>query len=78
MTIDAGENSRRDREEADGEEVCARVGSDLLARLDAWVAVQPAPHPSRSEAILRILTQTLGGTEAGSIDVEDLNASNDE
>jgi hypothetical protein len=73
-----GETSRRGREAGDGEEVRARVGRDLLGRLDAWIAAQTEPRPSRSDAVLRLLTQALGGTEAGSIAVEELNASNDE
>jgi hypothetical protein len=78
MMTDVGENSRPDHAQVDSQEVRVQVGRDLLDRLDAWVAAQPEPRPSRSEAILRILSQALGGTEAGSIDVEDLNASNDE
>jgi hypothetical protein len=50
----------------------------LLDRIDAWIASQPDPRPSRPEAIRRILADALGGTDAGSIAVEDLNASNDE
>lgn len=78
MAIDARNNSRRGRPEVDSEEVRARLGRDLLDRLDAWIGGQPEPRPSRSEAVRRILTEALGGTEAGSIAVEELNASNDE
>jgi hypothetical protein len=55
-----------------------RSPPDLTARIDAWISRQPEPRPSRSEAIRRILADALGGTDAGSIPVEDLNASNDE
>jgi len=50
----------------------------LLDKLDAWIARQPEPRPSRPEAIRRIVSDALGGTDAGSIPAEDLNASNDE
>lgn len=55
-----------------------RSPRDLTTKIDAWIAAQPEPRPSRSEAIRRILAQALGGTDAGSIPVEELNASNDE
>jgi Arc/MetJ-type ribon-helix-helix transcriptional regulator len=32
----------------------------LTAALDAWIAAQPEPRPSRSEAIRRLLAQALG------------------
>jgi hypothetical protein len=50
----------------------------LGVALDAWIASQPEPRPSRPEAILRVLAQALAGVGAGSIPVDDLNASNDE
>ena len=50
----------------------------LLDKVDAWIASQPEPRPARPEAIRRILADALGGTDAGSIAAEDLNASNDE
>jgi Arc/MetJ-type ribon-helix-helix transcriptional regulator len=39
-----------------------RLSEDLSRRIDAWIAAQPEPRPSRSEAILRILPQALGKT----------------
>ena len=53
----------------------AAIGS--RADYDAWIADLPEPKPSRPEAIRRILADALGA-DAGSIPVEELNASNDE
>jgi len=78
MSLDARRRPRRGRPEVDSEEVRARIDRSLLDRIDAWIARQPEPHPSRPEAIRRILSDALGGTDAGSIAAEDLNASNDE
>ena len=55
-----------------------------VARLDAWIAAQPEPRPSRAEAIRRLVQTGLAAAgvgapgEGGSIALEDLNASNDE
>ena len=49
-----------------------------LASLDAWIARQNEPRPSRSEAVKRILAQTLGSPEEHTIPVDELNSSNDE
>ena len=78
MSIVARKKPRRGRPEVDSEEVRARMDRGLLDRIDAWIASQPEPRPSRPEAIRRILSDALGGTDAGSIAVEELNASNDE
>jgi hypothetical protein len=40
----------------------ARLSEDLSRRIDAWIAAQPEPRPSRSEAIRRILSQALRKT----------------
>jgi ribosome-binding protein aMBF1 (putative translation factor) len=40
----------------------ARLSEDLSRRIDAWIAAQPEPRPSRSDAIRRILSQALGKT----------------
>jgi hypothetical protein len=51
----------------------------LSRAVDAWIAVQPEPQPSRPEAIRRLLAEALmKPADAGSIAAEDLNASNDE
>jgi hypothetical protein len=56
-----------------------RSPPDLTAALDAWIAAHPEPRPVRSEAIRRLLAQALNKpADAGSIDAQDLNASNDE
>ena len=57
----------------------SRLSEDLSRRIDAWIASQPEPRPSRPEAIRRLLAEALAKpTDAGSIPAEDLNASNDE
>jgi hypothetical protein len=57
----------------------SRLSEDLSRRIDAWIAAHPEPRPSRPEAIRRLLNVALGKpADTGSIDAEDLNASNDE
>ena len=38
-----------------------RIPEPLRGRLDAWIAAQPEPQPSRSEAIRRLLERALKG-----------------
>jgi hypothetical protein len=52
--------------------------AELSGALDAWIGAQLEPRPSRPEAIGRLLAEALGVGGAGSIPVEELNASNDE
>jgi hypothetical protein len=40
-------------------DIANRIPSELLARLDAWVATQPDPKPSGPEALRRLLDATL-------------------
>ena len=55
-----------------------RLPDSLLAEVDAWISSRPEPRPTRAEAICRLLADALANAaEAGSIPVEDLNASND-
>ena len=62
-----------------GELIGVRLHEPALGDLDAWIAAQPEPRPTRPEAIRRILSQALGKqADAGSIAAEALNASNDE
>src|ERR1700688_2866222 len=37
----------------------AHLSEDLSRQIDAWIASQPEPRPSRSAAIRRILSQAL-------------------
>jgi hypothetical protein len=63
----------RGRPPAETEALTLRIHKASLAKLDAWIAAQPEPRPTRPEAIRRILSQALGKSpDAGSI------ASNDE
>jgi len=41
-----------------------RVHPNQLAILDAWIAAQPEPQPSRPEAIRQILNTSLGAMTA--------------
>jgi hypothetical protein len=36
-----------------------RLQPDQLAALDAWIATQPEPKPSRPEAVRRLLAEKL-------------------
>jgi hypothetical protein len=40
-----------------------RFGPAELRSLDAWIKTQPAPRPSRREAILRLIKQALAGAQ---------------
>jgi hypothetical protein len=67
------------RPKVDSELLRARMERALIDRLDAWIASQPDPKPSRPEAIRRLVEKVLEKpADAGSIPAEDLNASNDE
>ncbi len=61
MSIDAGRKSRRGRPRVDTEEVGTRFPRDTLVGLDAWIAAQPEPRPSRPEAIRLALKDWLTG-----------------
>ena len=61
----------------------AMLRPELAERIDAWIVRQPNPTPTRTEAIRRLVERGLAADgvarpDAGSIAVEDLNASNDE
>jgi hypothetical protein len=57
----------------------AMLRPEMAAAIDAWIAAQPPPHPSRTEAIRRLVAEALRRPpDAGSIPAEELNASNDE
>ncbi len=56
-----------------------RAPSDLTASLDAWIASQRDPRPSRSEAIQRLLAEALRkAADASSTAKKDSNAISDE
>ena len=38
----------------------SHLSEDLSKRVDAWIAKQPEPRPSRSKAIRRLLSEALG------------------
>ena len=40
--------------------VSVRLGPELVAALDAWIARHTEPRPSRPEAIRRVLAGSLG------------------
>lgn len=49
------------------------VNPEALARLNAWIEVQPDPHPSRSEAAETLLQKALMADPAqGTIITSDL------
>jgi hypothetical protein len=48
------------RPRVDSEDVHVRLPRPAVDALDAWIAEQPEPRPSRPEAIRRILSQALG------------------
>jgi Arc/MetJ-type ribon-helix-helix transcriptional regulator len=57
----------------------SRLREDMSRQIDAWIAAQPEPRPSRSEAIRRLLAEALAReATARAIPAHDLNASNDE
>lgn len=43
-----------------GTPIMVRAGVGLLARVDAWIAEQPDPKPSRPEAVRRLVGAALG------------------
>lgn len=56
-----------------------RLPDDLRHRVDGWIADQPPPQPSRSEAIRRLVEKGLGEAQtAAFIAPDELNAANDE
>jgi hypothetical protein len=76
--LGASNNNHHPSGDGFGTAISLRLPQALGVALDAWIASQPEPRPSRPEAILRVLAQALAGVGAGSIPVDDLNASNDE
>jgi Arc/MetJ-type ribon-helix-helix transcriptional regulator len=48
------------RPRVDSEDVHVRLTRSAVDGLDAWIAAQPDPRPSRPEAIRRLLAEALG------------------
>lgn len=53
----------RGRPPTDATPIMVRLAPPLLGPLDAWIAKQPDPKPSRPEAIRRILQEAFGANE---------------
>jgi metal-responsive CopG/Arc/MetJ family transcriptional regulator len=59
VSIDEHKKSFRGRPKVDSEMIRSRLQRRLLDRLDAWIARQPEPKPSRPEAIRRLIEKAL-------------------
>jgi hypothetical protein len=58
-TVDTRKKSKLGRPPVDTEELRARVSRHIVDGIDAWIAAQPDPKPSRPEAIRRLLEKAL-------------------
>jgi hypothetical protein len=58
MAILSAKNSRG-RPKLDTEAVNVRMAREMIAELDAWIAAQPEPKPSRPEAIRSLVEKGL-------------------
>ncbi|HWL47015.1 MAG TPA: hypothetical protein VNQ31_04790 [Sphingomonadaceae bacterium] len=47
--------------------VSVRLGPELVAALDAWIARHPEPQPARPEAIRRLLAGALGSNHPSTV-----------
>jgi len=61
MSVHVDKKSRRGRPRVDSDIVTARVARPVLDAMDAWIAAQPEPRPSRPEAIRLALKDWLTG-----------------
>jgi hypothetical protein len=52
------------RPRVDSEDVHVRLTRLAVDALDAWIAAQPEPRPTRPEAIRRLLAEALGRLDA--------------
>lgn len=59
MARSTHDNTKRRRPEQAGTLIGVRLQPDALAQLDAWTAQQPAPQPSRPEAVRRLMEAGL-------------------
>lgn len=55
----------RGRPRVDAKPLTVRVPPEELAALDAWIARQPEPKPSRPEALRRLAAKGLAGDGEG-------------
>jgi hypothetical protein len=60
--VEAGNERGRPSTGGRQQGIVLRLDPPNLSALDAWIAAQPEPRPSRSEAIRLILSQALGKT----------------
>ena len=65
MPSDMLEKSKRGRPTVDSELLRARMERPLINALDAWIAAQPDPRPTRPEAIRRLLEKSLRSWPTG-------------
>ena len=57
----------------------SRLREEVRTRIDAWIAAQPEPRPSRSEAIRHLLAEALAKeADARAILAKDLKTSNED
>jgi len=58
-STDDNTKTRKPRPKITGELIGVRLQPDLLAQLDAFIAQQAPPFPTRPEAIRRLVEQAL-------------------
>jgi hypothetical protein len=58
-TRDITKRERRPRPKGTGTPIVVRVQPPALDALDAWIARQPEPKPSRPEAVRRLVDRGL-------------------
>ena len=59
------------RRDANAKQLNVRMPPDELKSLDVWIKTQPAPRPTRAEAIRRLVGQSLAGGAQPSQEVTD-------
>jgi hypothetical protein len=58
--VEGSMRRKRGRPPVESEDVHVRLTRSAVDALDAWIAAQPEPRPSRPEAIRRLLAEALG------------------
>jgi hypothetical protein len=66
MGVESGSNDQDEamplrRRDANARQLNVRMPPDELKSLDAWIKTQSAPHPTKAEAIRRLVEQALAG-----------------